>query len=211
MKKLFSRTKTVYDRQKFIKGSRKYDLYKQAKETLGGGDLKKAVLLPQDQNVNDWIAVHVVDFRNKLNLFHGLVQEQCTEETCPIMNAGPQWEYHWVTKKKQKPQKLSAPEYISKLIEWVDHQIDDPRYFPEETNKYPRSWKNKICKPIFRRLFRILGHIYYNHFATIREKGAEAHLNTLLIHFVYFARQFSLMEQKDYLPMKELIVRFCQN
>jgi MOB kinase activator 1 len=51
-----------------------------------------------------------VDFFNQINMLYGTLTEYCTPETCPVMCAGPRYEYHWmdgVTVKK--PLKCSAP------------------------------------------------------------------------------------------------------
>lgn len=40
-------------------GTLRYNLHKQAQETLHSGlDLKSAVKLPPNENLNDWMAVH---------------------------------------------------------------------------------------------------------------------------------------------------------
>ena len=50
---------------------------------------------PADDSFNDWLAVHVVDFFNRVQLLYGTVVEVCTEESCPIMSGGPKYEYLW--------------------------------------------------------------------------------------------------------------------
>ena len=47
---------------------------------LIGLDLKSIVILPPGEEQNDWIAVHVVDFFNRINLIYGTVLEFCTDE-----------------------------------------------------------------------------------------------------------------------------------
>ncbi|KAJ6228970.1 mob kinase activator-like 1 [Anaeramoeba flamelloides] len=204
------RTKTVFAKKKSQRlQSPNNRLLRNAKETLGGCDLEQAVQLPENGNENEWIAHHIIDFRNKLALFFGIVKGSCTKKRCPIMNAGINWQYCWVNNKKSKPQKMPAQTYILRLFKWVDNQINNESLFPNNPKKYPKKWKSKVSVPIIRRLFRVLGHIYHAHFQLIREKGTEAHLNTLLIHFVYFAREFSLLKSKDYLPMKNVIEQLC--
>ena len=36
-----------------------------------------------------------VDFFNEINLLYGVVAEFCTESSCPVMCAGPKYEYMW--------------------------------------------------------------------------------------------------------------------
>ena len=49
---------------------------------FAGLDLKAIVLLPPGEDLNDWIAVHVVDFFNRINLIYGTVSDFCTNEVC---------------------------------------------------------------------------------------------------------------------------------
>jgi hypothetical protein len=62
--------------------------------------------------VNEWLAVHVVDFYNSVGLIYGQI-DQCTDLHCPKMKAGLMYEYLWrpeFTKDKNaKPEELSAP------------------------------------------------------------------------------------------------------
>ncbi|KAJ6252485.1 mob kinase activator-like 1 [Anaeramoeba flamelloides] len=201
---------TFRPQKKFNKGSKKYSLHKQAKGTLGSGNLKLAVQLPEEEELNQWLSIFVIDFTNKLNMIYASIQSVCTTNSCPVMNAGPKFEYHWSEKKSRKPKRLSAPDYIEKLLKWVDDQINDENIFPSDPElPYPRGFKNKIVSPIFKRLFRIFGHVYYSHFSTIREMGAEAHLNTLFKHFVYFTHEFNLIDEKELQPMQLLINKLC--
>ncbi|PJF33211.1 MAG: hypothetical protein CUN57_02760, partial [Phototrophicales bacterium] len=77
------------------KGTKRYDLHKYAKATLGSGNLKIAVKLPDSEDKNEWLAVNTVDFFNQINLLYGSITEYCTPESCPTMNAGPKYEYYW--------------------------------------------------------------------------------------------------------------------
>jgi MOB kinase activator 1 len=60
-----------------------------AKATLGSGNLRQAVVLPNGEDRNEWLAVNTVDFFNQINLLYGSITEFCTDVTCPIMSAGP--------------------------------------------------------------------------------------------------------------------------
>ena len=55
----------------------KYSLHKQAQASLNSGiNLRQVVKLPKGEDFNDWLAVHVVDFFNRINLIYGTVCEQ---------------------------------------------------------------------------------------------------------------------------------------
>ena len=55
----------------------------------------QAVKLPAGEDFSDWLAVHVVDFFNRINLIYGTVCEQCSDTSCPTMSGGPKYEYLW--------------------------------------------------------------------------------------------------------------------
>ena len=74
-----------------------------------------------------------VDFANQINMLYGTLTEFCTEEGCPIMSAGPKYEYHWADGHTvKKPIKCSAPKYIDYLMTWVQDQLDDATLFPSK-------------------------------------------------------------------------------
>ena len=78
-----------------------------AAATLGSGNLKLAVQLPEGEDMNEWVAVNskcfnfvflrlqiiyyflAVDFFNQINMLYGTITEHCTTESCPVMSAGP--------------------------------------------------------------------------------------------------------------------------
>ena len=73
----------------------------------------QVVRLPAGEDPNDWLAVHVVDFFNRINLIYGTVCETCSPAVCPTMSGGPKFEYLWQDGKTyKKPTPLPASEYI---------------------------------------------------------------------------------------------------
>ena len=36
--------------------------------------------------------MNTVDFFNQINMLYGTITEFCTEESCPVMSAGPKYE-----------------------------------------------------------------------------------------------------------------------
>ncbi|KAG8218711.1 Mob1/phocein [Butyriboletus roseoflavus] len=74
-----------------------------------------------------------VDFFNHLNMLYGTVTEFCTTRECPIMSAGPRYEYLWEDGAKyKKPTKLPAPEYVDALMNWAQNILDDENVFPNK-------------------------------------------------------------------------------
>eukprot|EP00003_Mantamonas_plastica_P022542 TRINITY_DN385_c1_g1_i5.p1 TRINITY_DN385_c1_g1~~TRINITY_DN385_c1_g1_i5.p1 ORF type:complete len:236 (+),score=59.18 TRINITY_DN385_c1_g1_i5:123-830(+) len=200
------KSKTFRPKKSFEQGTKRFDLHKQAKATLGSGNLKAAVALPDGENLDEWLAVNTVDFFNQINLLYGSITEFCTPESCPVMSAGTKYEYLWADGVKvKKAIKVSAPEYVDYLMTWIQEQLDDEDIFPSKVDvDFPKDFK-KIVSNIFKRLFRVYAHIYYSHFQKICSLGEEAHLNTCFKHLYYFIDEFDLVGSKELAPLQELI------
>jgi MOB kinase activator 1 len=185
---------------------RGYKLQQISQATLGTGDLRAAVKLPAGENLNDWLAVSVVDFFNQLSCLFAPVAEFCTPKTCPEMTAGPGFKYAWQDSEKyKKPTMLPANEYITNVMLWTEKYVNDEKIFPSDPSvPFPGDFQ-EIAKNIFKRLFRIYAHIYHHHRENIRSIGAEAHLNTSFRHFVFFAQEFKLIPDDQLAPLKEII------
>jgi len=209
---LFNKNKTFKPRKKWEKDSNRYQLHKQAKQTLGLENYSVAVQLPHGEDRNEWIAVNTVDFYNQVNLLFGSITEYCTQESCPVMGAGPRYTYMWADGDKiKRPIRCSAPDYVDYLMSWIQTKLDDENLFPKTVDvPFPENFEREI-KTIFKRLFRVYAHIYYNHFNKIRTLGEEAHLNTCFKHFFYFTREFQLIESKELEPLQPVIANLTQD
>ncbi|KJE90409.1 mps one binder kinase activator-like 1 [Capsaspora owczarzaki ATCC 30864] len=199
-------SKTFKPKRNIPEGTKQYQLKKYAEATLGSGNLRLAVTLPEGEDLNEWVAVNTVDFFNQINMLYGTITEFCTAEECPVMSAGPKYEYHWADGQNvKKPIKCSAPEYIDFLMTWVQGQLDDETIFPSKIGvPFPKSFQ-ATAKNILKRLFRVYAHIYHSHFNKIVSLGEEAHLNTSFKHFIFFVQEFNLIEKKELAPLAELI------
>ncbi|PAA71173.1 hypothetical protein BOX15_Mlig001251g8 [Macrostomum lignano] len=200
--------KTFRPKKSIQEGTHQYDLLQKAAKTLGSGDLRLAVRLPEGEDANEWIAVNTVDFFNQIHMLYGTLTEFCTDAACPVMSAGPKYEYHWADGEKiKKPIKCTAPRYIDYLLTWVQSQLDDETLFPSKINvPFPKNFLS-VAKTILKRLFRIYAHIYHQHFKEVCELKEEAHLNTSFKHFIYFVQEFNLVERKELAPLQEFIDR----
>ena len=199
------KAKTFRPKRNHRVGTKRYELHKYAQATLGTGNLHDAVTLPEGEDEREWLAVNTVDFFNEINLLYGVIAEFCTESDCPVMCAGPKFEYMWADGHTiKKPITVSAPRYVDFLMQWVQAQLDDEAIFPTEigtdadlsTQSQPPSFlcltpHVRVCvgvpfpqdfvdrvQNIFKRLFRVYAHIYYCHFERMAALGAEPHLNT---------------------------------
>jgi MOB kinase activator 1 len=210
---------SIFDRNKTFKPTRRgkaesansrYEVHKLAHEvlkaSLGAGDLRAAVKVPDGYEVNDWISVNVVDLFNQVNLIYGSMCDDCTARSCPVMCASPKYEYLWADNDRHKtPVKVSAPRYIELLMDWVDRQLSDEAIFPTiPGNKFPENFRS-VVKTIMRRLFRVYAHICHSHLDEIVACGAEAHFNTCFRHFMYFGLEHNLLPSKELEPLKEVV------
>eukprot|EP00069_Balaena_mysticetus_P006155 bmy_18436T0 len=223
-------SKTFKPKKNIPEGSHQYELLKHAEATLGSGNLRMAVMLPEGEDLNEWVAVNTVDFFNQINMLYGTITDFCTEESCPVMSAGPKYEYHWADGTNiKKPIKCSAPKYIDYLMTWVQDQLDDETLFPSKIgilNKtkhsntlfvfsrglfiyllgvpFPKNFMS-VAKTILKRLFRVYAHIYHQHFDPVIQLQEEAHLNTSFKHFIFFVQEFNLIDRRELAPLQELI------
>ncbi|XP_057580221.1 MOB kinase activator 3B isoform X1 [Hippopotamus amphibius kiboko] len=210
LKQVFNKDKTFRPKRKFEPGTQRFELHKRAQASLNSGvDLRAAVQLPSGEDQNDWVAVHVVDFFNRINLIYGTICEFCTERTCPVMSGGPKYEYRWQDDLKyKKPTALPAPQYMNLLMDWIEVQINNEDIFPTCVGvPFPKNFL-QICKKILCRLFRVFVHVYIHHFDRVIVMGAEAHVNTCYKHFYYFVTEMNLIDRKELEPLQASPVHF---
>jgi len=214
-----SKEKTAKVNKRFDKGGTiRYSLFKTSSALVDDTkNIKQSVKCPPDEDPNDFLANHVVDFYNRAKLVYATVMDSdpdcltrtCSEENCPSMTGGPKYEYLWQDGNR-KPEKLSAPDYVVALVDWIDNIITDEVIFPPVDDiPFPSNFR-QICDKIFRRLYRIFVHVYIEHFERLQEAGAEAHTNTFYRHFYYFMREHQLMQEKDYAPLEHLNNNLCK-
>ena len=161
--------------------------------------LEESILLPPNQDQNEWIAIHCFDFFKEVELLYESIQEACTPETCPLMQCGPMFEYRW--KEGKELQSLSAREYIKKCLKYVQKELDNESVFPCTIGTSFGKKFTKDVPQIFKRLFRIYGHLYLHHLNQIIQLEEEPHLNTSFKHFILFATHFNLLDKKEVQPM----------
>lgn len=184
------------------------DLKQVVEMTLGSeGVLNQAVKLPRGEDVNEWMALHCVDFYNQINMLYGAITEFCSPQCCPRMIATNEYEYLWSFQKNEPPVSIPAPQYVEALMRWCQEQFDDEAIFPAKVGgTFPNKFIEKYVIPMLRRLFRVYAHIYCHHFNEILELNLQTVLNTSFKHFCLFAEEFQLLRSSDYGPLLELVV-----
>ena len=76
-------------------------------------------------------------------MLFGTIAEFCTAKSCPVMSAGPKYEYHWADGEKiKKAIKVSAPDYVEYLMTWVQQQLDDEKVFPSKIGLFLFSFSS---------------------------------------------------------------------
>lgn len=186
---------------------RGYDTFRSIKGTLGGmGATAESVDPPPGQDVNDWIAMNLIEFYNQLNMFFTAISDECTQESCPKMCSGPNYVYLWQDEDQyKKPTELPAKQYILLLFDWADEQLSDRKVFPiQSSTPYPSGFK-KTAGKIYRRLFRIYCHLYYHHLKDFKENGGIHYLNASLKHFYRFVKRHDLVGDNELTPLIDVI------
>ena len=101
-------------------------------------DLSSIVECPSNTEINEWFAVHIVQFYNELSLLCNIVRYNnviCNETVCPTMCAGLDYEYLWHSREFIQPIAVSAPKYIDFLLEYIEEMINDRNTFPRIDEK----------------------------------------------------------------------------
>lgn len=203
--------KTFRPRQGHKPGSTMYKLHMHAEKTLGAGNLREAVALPERVDENEWIATKTIDLFNEVEMVHQMVAEFCTESACPVMSAGSKFEYLWADGKEyRQPTKVCAPKYVELLFAWVQAQLDDERLFPTQPGVPFASDFRERVQAIFKRLFRVYAHVFYGHYERVRELQFEPHLNSCFKHFMYFVLEFDLVRPEELKPLQALMDGFLK-
>jgi len=178
-------------------------------ETLEVGDIRHMVKKPLEENIGEWITENAVEIYKEIEFIYGILKDYCTKKSCPSMTAGQRFEYLWADGEKYiTPVMLPAPEYVKKLMVWVQKCLDpyEEKMKAGRAGDYAsnRVWR-KAVKNIFKRLFRVYAHIYHSHMKVIEELGVIKHLNTSFKRFIYFVREFKLVSSQHMEPLSELI------
>jgi MOB kinase activator 1 len=175
-------------------------------ETLGLGNMKDAVQLPEGEDINEWFAVNVVDLYNELSMLYATIADVCTRKCCPKMQAGPSVHYLWSDGQRYKrPTEFPAPVYIGLLFDWVDEQLQNEALFPSVIGvPFPKNF-DQIVRNIMKRLFRVYAHSYCDHLQYLTDIDILKHLNTSFKHFIFFAKEFNLIPQDQLDPLKVII------
>lgn len=175
------------------------------------GKLHHLSKLPPKTDIHEWLATNSLAFFNHVNVQVGAISELCTPQSCATMTAGKET-FEWLDDRKvsKKMTRVPAKQFIDTALSQIQKQLRDESIFPTKFGyDFPVEFIT-IVRKIFRTYFAILAHIYYHHFSSMHRLGLHDGLNTLLLHFIYFINEFSLMEPKEYQCLEELISKLMQ-
>ncbi|EAY03412.1 Mob1/phocein family protein [Trichomonas vaginalis G3] len=190
----------------FTPGHRCYEDYTSIHGCYELCNIDDAIKCPDGKKLEDWFATHAVEFYNQLVIFYKFVENDCTEEKCPVMSAGHKFKYLWQDDDQFKtPKELPAKEYVSLLFDWADAFLGDKHFFPSDhRSSYPKTFKPEISR-LFRRLLRVYAHLYNHHTAVLKSCDALQHFNTSFTHFYKFTKYYNLIDEKEFKPLKKAI------
>ena len=176
-------------------------------KTLGSGYIRHAVELPPGENLEEWIAMHCIDFFNAVSLLVGIVHDESAPQLPPGAGFPPGFEYLWADPISKRTIKCSGPAYIEYVMNWIEACLNDPRIFPSSSSQhYPRDFV-KNCKGIFKRMFRIFAILYTHFYHRVDALGSVAHLNTTFKHYLFFCFEFDLIPSCELEAIEMIVIR----
>jgi MOB kinase activator 1 len=170
------------------------------------GDLRRLVALQDGEDVNECLARNVTYLHHQLDLIWGMISEFCTPDNCPQMTAGQGYKYLWPSENPAAPPvQLTAPDYIKRLLGWVEGLLADESTFPGIPGApFPDDFQD-IVRNIMKRLFRIYAHCYYHHAENFQSLSVMEMLDSCFNYFVLFTNQFDLIDADQLDPLRDQI------
>ncbi|KAI7948945.1 hypothetical protein MJO29_010610 [Puccinia striiformis f. sp. tritici] len=176
------------------------------KAALVKGSFWTIVSLPQYCDVNEWVAVNLVDFFNSLNLILSLTTECCNVNVCPTMSARSGMDYTWtsMTGGTKKQVKVPAPQYIDYVMTWAEKSLANEATFPTKAAREfnPNTFPSSACH-LYTQFLWIFAHLYHAHFDHFVHLSSEGHVNSLFAHFLQFGVEFDLIDPKVSLSLRK--------
>ncbi|KAF4671959.1 26S proteasome non-ATPase regulatory subunit 11, partial [Perkinsus chesapeaki] len=133
-----------------------------------------------------WYIENVREFMVEFNRVIAEVQTECNEESCPRMSATDEW--HFLCAAHRKPVDCCAIDYIIHTVDGSTSLVLNPKNFPDRT-KIPQS-SLKFIPTIYRRLYRIFGHLFHHHRGIFFKVEAQSRM---CARFTQFVRMHSLL------------------
>eukprot|EP00581_Thalassiosira_minuscula_P019420 CAMPEP_0183716662 /NCGR_PEP_ID=MMETSP0737-20130205/10484_1 /TAXON_ID=385413 /ORGANISM="Thalassiosira miniscula, Strain CCMP1093" /LENGTH=214 /DNA_ID=CAMNT_0025945957 /DNA_START=346 /DNA_END=990 /DNA_ORIENTATION=- len=195
--------------------SKKYNFVK--KNPIG--TLVDAVVLPPGESIAAWVACHCVDFYKDVSAIWKWILATAADVDPSINIEGKKFrpddlgfshgdvEYRWSS------EEVSAPEYVTRALQWIGDQINDETKFPRDTideaearSIFQTPSFAALCGQIFRRIFRVYGILLTTFSSTVETiDGMTIHLNMSFKHFMFFCMEFDIVSKEEMDPFEELM------
>jgi len=131
-----------------------------------------------------------------------VLEEECTDETCPRMGAGKHVHYSWADEANPVPRALSAPKYCNTLLAYAEMQLADRTLLPIDGSPVPKEFI-PVAKTLCKRFFRVYAHAYLNHYELLAP--IVAHVNFSFKQFLFVALDFKLVEPKEMDVLRDMV------
>lgn len=121
----------------------------------------------------------------------------CSAQTCPEMRAS-EWQYLCAV--HEPPKSCCAIDYCCHTLDWATNTLTSPKYFPSrltlgsETAGGPQASMRHLTN-IFRRLYRIFAHAWFQHRSVFWEVEGN---DGLYVFFKTVCDMFSLIPEDNY-------------
>ncbi|MBZ3884422.1 MOB kinase activator 3C [Sciurus carolinensis] len=146
-------------------------------------DLRIVVELPP---INDWIAVHVVDF------FTASASSMAPWLSAAASPAARSW----------PTALLRIPLAGALLMDWTEGLVNDEDAFPPRAGvPFPKNFQQVYTKIL---ALPLPAHVYIHHLDSILSMGAEAPVDTCYKHF-----RFSPLDQRELESLREMTEQIC--
>ncbi|KAH0786428.1 Mob1/phocein family protein [Histomonas meleagridis] len=191
------KVKTVMFSKDVVILAKKYSQLEKVTGVTLNSDFQSMIQIPKTHTLSDWLIVNAIDFFERVELLYSSCSLFCTVDTCPMFNAGPHYHYFWEDADTPQPVQLSAPEYFNSLKRYIKRNFSNPKLFPKESGAKLSEEAMEILRTTYRRLFRILAHLYMCHFSYILKFKFENVINTIFGHYATFALQYDMISPQD--------------
>jgi len=185
--------------------TRIYKLLLHAKSTLGTQGLRESVALPPGNDKDEWVAAQILGLYEELYAVVAAIGSFCE---CREMDIGlKQPDGRKLMVKWREASGLSkdctAREYMRKVLAYVHEELSDRDTFPLDGSAFPER-ATAVSKQMLKKMFRVYAHAYLFHFDEVKEEKMGAHLNFCYKHFLYFVKEFNLVDDQELAPLRAL-------
>ncbi|KAK8892765.1 Maintenance of ploidy protein mob2 [Tritrichomonas musculus] len=166
-------------------------------------NINSFLIPPIGMSKNDWIITNLVDFLKRVELLYSSCSLFCTTDTCPLFNAGPKYIYFWLDDNSRNPVQISAPDYFAALKRFIKRNLKNELLFPNNSSENFSTKANYIIQASYRRLFRVLAHLYICHFDDLTKLSKDnlnffEVMNTILIHYTNITLINNICQPEDF-------------